>query len=138
MNKLILLTATLFLFVACAKTQSQVQAPKKETKMMTGDLASLFAISKTEKIEKTEAEWKEQLSDQEYYVIRKKGTERAFTGEYWDNKKAGIYICAACENPLFDSETKYRSGTGWPSFYDVIEEGRVAMEWGWQQSTMQD
>ena len=128
MNKLIVLTATLFFFAACAKTQSQVQSKKTDTKIMASDFASFFSIDKTEKIEKPETEWKEQLTEQQYYVVRKKGTERAFTGEYWDNKKEGVYVCVACDNPLFDSHTKYRSGTGWPSFYDVIEEGRVASE----------
>ncbi len=68
-------------------------------------------------IVRSEEEWKKQLSDQEFYVLRKKGTERAFTGEYWDHKADGTYICAGCALPLFDSDTKFKSGTGWPSFY---------------------
>ena len=80
------------------------------------------------KITKTEAEWKSILSEKEYYVIRKKGTERAFTGEYWDNKKEGTYVCRACDLPLFESKTKYRSGSGWPSFYAPLKKENVAEE----------
>lgn len=73
----------------------------------------------------TAAEWKERLSDFEYYVLRDKGTERSFSGEYWDNKEEGTYLCRACELPLFDSATKYKSGTGWPSFYEPLQKQNV-------------
>lgn len=76
----------------------------------------------------SEAEWKEKLSDEEYYVLREKGTERAFTGKYWDNHEKGIYHCAACDLPLFSSKTKFESGTGWPSFYDPLNDKNVAVE----------
>ena len=78
-----------------------------------------------EKIVKSDAEWQEVLTDEEYRVIRKKGTERAFTGKYYAYKEDGIYRCGACGQPLFDSETKFDSGTGWPSFYAPIGPGRV-------------
>ena len=68
-------------------------------------------------ITKTEAEWKAELTDKQYYVLIKAGTERPFTGKYWDNKKKGTYYSAATGQPLFSSEHKYKSGTGWPSFY---------------------
>lgn len=74
---------------------------------------------------KTEAEWRQQLTPEEYYVLREEGTERAFENEYNDNKKRGIYACAACGNPMFTSQTKFDSGTGWPSFYAPISEKRV-------------
>ena len=80
------------------------------------------------KINKSESEWKTQLTKLEYYVIRKKGTERAFTGELWDNKKEGTYVCKACDLPLFSSDTKFKSGTGWPSFYTYIKKENVAEE----------
>lgn len=73
-----------------------------------------------EKITKSDKEWKEQLSPEEYKITRKKGTERAFTGRYHDCKDEGIYHCICCESPLFTSETKYESGTGWPSFWQPV------------------
>ena len=78
-----------------------------------------------EKVEKTEAEWREELSPEEYHVLREQGTERAFTGEYWDNKDDGVYRCRACGQALFSSDTKFDSGTGWPSFFDPMESDTV-------------
>ena len=72
------------------------------------------------KMKKTEAEWRKSLTDQEYRILREKGTERAFTGKYDGHFEKGIYNCAGCGNQLFESETKYRSGCGWPAFYDAI------------------
>ena len=73
----------------------------------------------------SDAEWRQQLSDEEYHVTREGGTEKAFTGMYWDHKGDGVYRCVCCEAPLFDSDTKYESGTGWPSFYDAVGENIV-------------
>jgi peptide-methionine (R)-S-oxide reductase len=81
-----------------------------------------------EKVQKSDAEWREQLSDEEFEVTRKKGTERAFTGRYWDSKEKGVYRCVGCGQPLFDSETKFDSGTGWPSFYEPMDDGNVETE----------
>jgi len=81
-----------------------------------------------EKIVKSEKEWKAQLTPQQYNILRKQGTEYAFSGKYWDNKEKGVYICAACELPLFDSETKFKSGTGWPSYYQPITPENVETE----------
>ena len=78
---------------------------------------------KKEKIMKTEEEWKKTLTPEQYRVLREKGTERAFTGKYYQNHDDGIYYCAACDNPLFTSKTKYESGSGWPSFYEPIPGG---------------
>jgi peptide-methionine (R)-S-oxide reductase len=72
------------------------------------------------KIEKTDQEWREQLTPEQYRVTRKHGTERAFTGPYWDDKDPGTYLCVCCGAPLFDAATKYESGTGWPSFYAPV------------------
>lgn len=80
---------------------------------------------KVEKIEWSEAEWKQRLTPEQYHVMREQGTERAFTGKYWDNQQKGLYRCAACQLPLFSSETKYRSGTGWPSFYQPVNKVNV-------------
>jgi peptide-methionine (R)-S-oxide reductase len=77
------------------------------------------------KVEKTDHEWKEELTRDEYRVLRKGGTERAFTGEYYDTEKKGIYRCAACGNDLFDSETKFNSGSGWPSFWAPVDQEHV-------------
>lgn len=80
------------------------------------------------KVEKSDQEWKEQLSPEQYQVTRKKGTERAFTGKYHDNKQEGIYKCVCCGQPLFTSETKFNSGTGWPSFWEPVDEENVSYE----------
>lgn len=80
------------------------------------------------KVEKTEAEWRAELSPEEYRILREKGTERAFTGAYNDNKESGMYHCRACANPLFSSDSKFDSGSGWPSFDKAIAEGNVAYE----------
>ena len=72
-------------------------------------------------VEKTEEEWKQILTEEEFYILRERGTEPAFENEYYDNKKEGIYYCAACGLPLYSSKTKFDSGTGWPSFWDPIE-----------------
>lgn len=80
-----------------------------------------------DKVNKSDAEWREVLDDEQFRVCRQHGTEPAFSGKYWDTKADGMYHCAACGEPLFDSDTKYDSGSGWPSFYqpantDVVEE----------------
>ena len=77
------------------------------------------------KVVKSAEEWKAELTPLQYQVLREKGTERAFTGEYWDNHEKGTYVCAACQFPLFDSKTKFESGTGWPSFYKPLQETSV-------------
>lgn len=81
----------------------------------------------TEKVRKTEQEWRELLTDEQYIVLREHGTERPFTGQYVNEKTPGVYRCAACDQALFSSDTKFKSGTGWPSFYDVIENGNVEL-----------
>ncbi len=75
---------------------------------------------------KDDAHWREKLTAEEYHVCREKGTERAFTGEYWDSKQPGHYLCRCCEKALFSSETKYDSGSGWPSFYAPLDEQVVS------------
>ena len=112
MNQKLLLLISLFA-VTSAVANCQTTSTKKHTKY---------------KIDKTDAEWKAQLTENEYYVLRKKGTEQAFTGKYNDFKKKGTYSCAACDQALFDSKTKYNSGSGWPSFYAPINSNAVAEE----------
>jgi peptide-methionine (R)-S-oxide reductase len=82
----------------------------------------------SDKIEKTEQQWREQLEPDQYLICREKGTERAFTGKYWDHKGEGTYRCSACGEPLFSSVTKYDSGSGWPSFYQPINTDCVEEE----------
>lgn len=79
-----------------------------------------------DRVVKTDAEWKAQLTDQQYRVTRRGGTERPFTGKYWDETAEGVYRCVGCGQPLFDSRTKFKSGTGWPSFYAPVDETSVA------------
>jgi peptide-methionine (R)-S-oxide reductase len=81
-----------------------------------------------QKIEKPDAAWRQALTPEQYHVLREKGTERAFTGMYWDEHTPGLYRCAACGNPLFTSDTKFDSGTGWPSFTSPVEGGSVDTE----------
>jgi len=76
-------------------------------------------------INKTDEEWKTQLSDEQFQVCRKKGTERAFTGQYWNNHESGTYKCVCCGEPLFDADTKFDSGTGWPSYYQPLSEQAI-------------
>lgn len=80
------------------------------------------------KISLSESEWKERLDNETYYVCRQSGTEPAFSGEYWDCHKEGVYHCAACDTPLFSSETKYDSGSGWPSFFKAIDSSMLTLD----------
>jgi peptide-methionine (R)-S-oxide reductase len=81
-----------------------------------------------DRVEKTDAEWRAELSPEEYAVARKKGTEPAFTGRYWDNHEPGLYRCVCCGTPLFRSDAKYESGTGWPSFSAPVAGENVKTE----------
>ena len=85
----------------------------------TGEYSNLPAVVKTEK------EWRKVLTNEQFRILRKEGTDRPFTGELWDNKRAGTYRCAGCGTDLFRSETKYKSGTGWPSFYKPVAPGNI-------------
>lgn len=77
---------------------------------------------------KTDAEWKTKLTPEQYAIARKKGTERAFTGEYWNHHEQGVYYCVCCENELFNSQTKFESGSGWPSFWSPISDEKISEE----------
>ncbi len=123
--KLINCILFLTLLLACNSQSKVVQ----QGEVAQSPVVEQFVINDSIRLDRIDAssiDWKSQLNDQEYYVIREKGTERAFTGTYWDNKEEGIYICRACKLPLYDSKTKFKSGTGWPSYYQGIEANRIA------------
>lgn len=114
----ILLSTT---FVACQQKQVVQQTNNNAVKV-----SNLIIPKSIERVTKTVEEWKAELDDIEYKVLREAGTERAFTGDLWDNKKVGTYTCRGCELPLFTSDTKFKSGTGWPSFYQPIKDEFIA------------
>src|SRR5260221_579885 len=108
----------------CVGSQALEHSAQKKDRN-TSDTIKVYSSEKrgfimTNKVIKTEAEWKEQLTPEQFQVTRKKGTERAFTGEYHKTKEPGVYQCVCCGNDLFKSQTKFESGTGWPSFWDPI------------------
>lgn len=109
--------AAIFL-VGCAQSNKSAQIQALDCTTM----------EKQDKIVKSEQEWKKTLTPDQYRVTREKGTERAFTGEYWDSKTEGTYACVCCGQALFASDTKYKSGTGWPSFYQPVEDCAVETE----------
>jgi peptide-methionine (R)-S-oxide reductase len=120
----------IWLLQACSQEEKTSEAGISTAK--TGDeplsgrvVAELNSEAMKDTIVKTEAEWKEQLGFAAYRVLREEGTELPFVNKYNNNKKQGIYACAACSNPMFSSETKFNSGTGWPSFYAPLEKKRV-------------
>lgn len=121
-----LLIPVLFTLFAC--NQSQNARTDSSDSNEKGNTILVVQGDTIPKMLKSEEEWKAALSDDEYFVLRKKGTERAFTGDLLENKKEGIYTCAGCGFPLFDSSTKFESGTGWPSFWQPLNEQCIAEE----------
>ncbi len=117
---LIVLIFFLFSFPACNQAQQEgaMQGGRPESSAQPmGDRTFIGIDGDTlAPVRKTEAEWREELSGEAFQVLREAGTERAFSGKYWDLKEKGIYTCAGCGLPLFSSETKFKSGTGWPSY----------------------
>lgn len=101
---------------------------EKTIQKLLGESENKRENAMTEKVEKTEEQWRRELTPEQYHVLREAGTERAFTGAYWDNHDKGTYYCGACGLPLFSSSTKYDSGTGWPSFFATIDKANVIEE----------
>jgi len=95
--------------------------------LMDDGIPERIGVPMNGRLEKSEAEWRELLTPEQFHVARQKGTERAFTGAYWDTKDDGIYCCVCCEQPVFDSRTKFDSGTGWPSFWEPADESNVSL-----------
>ena len=115
--------------VMCGAMQACLQSPEKTASIPTNE--KWFVDEKGDtiyKVTKSDAEWKALLDDDSYYILREKGTERAFTGEYNKNKSKGIYVCKGCGLELFSSDTKFESGTGWPSFYQPIDKTHLLEE----------
>lgn len=116
-----------FTFISC-NSFGQNQVTEEEHQHFLNNISYTEAMSDShdkEKVVRTEEEWKNRLSSEEFRILRKKGTEIPFINEYNSNEETGVYVCKACGQPLFHSETKYKSGTGWPSFYAPIEEEAV-------------
>jgi peptide-methionine (R)-S-oxide reductase len=110
----------------------------EETKLTdSGPAGTADATGMPRRVELSDAEWRQRLSEDEYQVARQHGTERAFTGRYWNHKAAGRYLCVCCGTPLFESSTKYDSGSGWPSYWRPIDEASIAQHidrsWGMER-----
>lgn len=119
-KKWFLIISILAFTVSCSKVEKAEDASKEsEVNIRSGKEVSMY------RIEKTEEEWREELPGDVCYIMIDKGTERPFTGKYYKHKEKGTYVCAACGNELFSSNAKFESGTGWPSFYEAIEKGRI-------------
>ena len=121
--KVLVFLIGLFAFACNQAPQEVAMQQKKEYSSVK--VAAAIASDTVPLIRKSEAEWKSELNDKEYYVLRQKGTERAFTGDLWNHKAEGTYVCAACSLPLFESKTKFKSGTGWPSFWEPVKDDHV-------------
>lgn len=119
--RLILTSLILVIFVAAQHVAAKDEAPKNSSAKKSADKPRKGAKMSDEKVVKSDEEWKKQLTQMQFDVARKKGTERAFTGEFWNNHKDGKYYCICCGAELFTSDTKFDSGCGWPSFYKAAE-----------------
>jgi peptide-methionine (R)-S-oxide reductase len=119
----------LLLATACAKVEAEPKPVASKVVIVEfNEAGERKGTNTVDKIIKSDDEWKKHLTSQQFAVARQKGTERAFTGEYWNNHDKGIYKCVCCGTVLFDSDTKYDSGSGWPSFYKPVADENIATE----------
>ena len=119
----IILVSLLVLGLSC-KPPAPIQSGPKTVPIYSSATKKAIPMNR---IEKTDEEWRKELTDEEFRIARRKGTERAFTGKYWDHHADGTYTCRCCGTELFDSKTKFESGSGWPSFYDVLSNTNVTV-----------
>jgi peptide-methionine (R)-S-oxide reductase len=127
MKKTTLATAILAAALLAGGTSAQQTKPSAGGEMKVYSVEEQQLVT-SQKVEKSEDEWRDSLTAEQFKVTRKHGTERAFSGEYWDLKKDGIYRCVACGNDLFVSDTKFESGTGWPSFYEPVHPANIGTQ----------
>jgi peptide-methionine (R)-S-oxide reductase len=124
--KMVLIIAAALAVAGCEPPRSAPAGKKKDAPMDAKN--TLRPAGKDGRVQLSEKEWREQLDPEVFRITRQKGTEAAFTGAYWDEKTPGRYRCACCGNPLFDSDHKFRSGTGWPSFWQAAEADNIETE----------
>lgn len=129
--KTLLLMAAALILVACTRSNAKDPAQTKGAAVLAGEIKTSPKVKPTappvgDRVKLSAAEWKKKLTPEAFHILRESGTERAGTGKLLKTKDSGVYACAACGAPLFDSDTKFESGTGWPSFYTPIQQGRVA------------
>lgn len=122
---LITVLATCFLAPACSEPVHETSLKQNSMDTLNKNTNNYYSRTDTTKLDIPDSEWKKVLSDDVYYISREKGTERAFTGKYWDYEGLGTYFCAACGNPLFKSDSKFASSCGWPSFYESLRPNSV-------------
>ena len=118
-NRMRIIKGIFYLFLLCFLWNSQIFA---QDQFLIKNNVNSNQQTSNDPMKRSDSEWKRILSQEEYRILREKGTERAFTGEYDGHFEEGMYVCAGCGNDLFESDTKYRSGCGWPAFYDALPE----------------
>lgn len=137
MRNILVLLMGFFLLTSCNQAQQAANVSQQKMPAQNVPAKKVTDAEPLEKVVKSEAEWKKELNEKEYYVLREAGTERAFTGDLLENKKDGTYVCRGCQLPLFSSDTKFKSGTGWPSFWEPIQDNHVTdvvdNSYGWNR-----